>query len=105
MSLKGCGRSSPAAVRPVQEVVAVAKSSFGILVDRNHDGLDVLVALALERTHAPHIGQRFNPGRVVRIEHIIGLEPMGKGLMGNLIRYPTKCATRRNTSTKSRTLK
>src|SRR4051794_21499006 len=38
-----------AAVRPIQKVVAVAQSSFGVLIDRDHDRLDVLIAVALER--------------------------------------------------------
>jgi hypothetical protein len=46
-----------AAVRPIQKGVAITQSRFGILVDCNHDGLDVLIAVAFERTHAPHIGE------------------------------------------------
>jgi DNA end-binding protein Ku len=46
-------------------------------------------------------------GRVVLTsrEHIIALEPLDNGLMGTLLRYPTKFEMRKNTSTKSRTLK
>jgi non-homologous end joining protein Ku len=44
-------------------------------------------------------------GRVVLTsrEHIIGLEPLEKGLMGTLLRYLTKSGTRRSTSTISKT--
>jgi hypothetical protein len=56
-----------AAVRPIQKVVAVAQSSFGVLIDRDHDRLDVLIAVALERTHAANVGECFNPGRVICI--------------------------------------
>jgi len=45
-----------AAVRFVQEVVAITQSSFGVLIDCDHDRLDVLIAVALKRTHAPDIG-------------------------------------------------
>ena len=40
-------------------------------------------------------------GRVVLTsrEHVMALEPRGKGLMGTLLRYPTRCATRPITST------
>jgi DNA end-binding protein Ku len=36
-------------------------------------------------------------------EHIIALETMDKGLIGTLLRYPTKSATRPSISTRSRT--
>ena len=44
-------------------------------------------------------------GRVVLTsrEHIIALEPLAKGLMGRSSAIPTRCATRRNTSTRYRT--
>jgi DNA end-binding protein Ku len=44
-------------------------------------------------------------GRVVLTsrEHTIALEPLSNGLMGTLLRYPKRCATRRNTSTRYRT--
>ncbi len=46
-------------------------------------------------------------GRVVLTnrEHIIALEPLDKGLIGTLLRYPTKSAPRRSISTRSRTSK
>ena len=46
-------------------------------------------------------------GRVVLTnrEHIIALEPLDKGLMGTLLRYPTKSARRTSISTRSRTSK
>jgi non-homologous end joining protein Ku len=46
-------------------------------------------------------------GRVVLTnrEHIIALEPLDKGLMGTLLRYPYEADPRTNTSTKSRTSK
>jgi len=44
-------------------------------------------------------------GRVVLTnrEHIIALEPLDKGLMGTLLRYPTRSAARKIISTISRT--
>jgi Ku protein len=46
-------------------------------------------------------------GRVVLTnrEHIIALEPLDKGLMGTLLRYPYECAIPPNISTTSRTSK
>jgi non-homologous end joining protein Ku len=46
-------------------------------------------------------------GRVVLTnrEHIIALEPLDKGLMGTLLRYPTKFVPRTSISTRSRTSK
>jgi DNA end-binding protein Ku len=46
-------------------------------------------------------------GRVVLTnrEHIIALEPMDKGLVGTLLRYPTRCAANRSISTRFRTSK
>jgi non-homologous end joining protein Ku len=43
-------------------------------------------------------------GRVVLTnrEHIIALEPLDKGLMGTLLRYPTKYAARMSISTRFR---
>jgi len=55
-----------AAVGPIQKVVAITQRSFGVLVDRDHDRLNVLLAVPLKRTHAPYIGECF-PGRIICI--------------------------------------
>jgi hypothetical protein len=57
---------------------------------------------ALEAEGLLQILSKVAIGRLVLTsrEHIIGLEPLGRGLMGTLLRYRTKCAMRmrRNTS-------
>ena len=52
-------------MRLIQKVLAVAQRAFCILVDRQHDGLDVLVTIAFPSPYPPGIGKRLNPGRVI----------------------------------------
>ena len=55
-------------VRLVQEVLTIAEGAFCILVDREHDRLHMAEAVAFTRAQVSYIGERLNPGRVVRIE-------------------------------------
>ena len=53
------------AVGPVQEELPVAKGGLSILIDRDDDGLDVMVAPALAGRPDPDLGQAFYPRRVI----------------------------------------
>src|SRR5216683_7874227 len=54
-------------MRLVQEVLAVAQGGFRILVDGKHDRLHMVEAVAFAGTHVSDIGERLNPGRVIRL--------------------------------------
>jgi hypothetical protein len=54
-------------VRLVQEVLTIAQGASCMLVDREHDRLHVVEAVAFTRTHVSYICERLNPGRMVRI--------------------------------------
>ena len=51
----------------VEEVIAVAQRFLCVLIDRNGDRLDVLIAVTLSRGPLPQFGKRVEPGRVVRL--------------------------------------
>jgi hypothetical protein len=52
-------------MRPVQEVVAVAKRCFRVLIDRNDDGLDMGITMAFTRRPMADFGERSDPGGIV----------------------------------------
>ena len=61
------GVRSTGAVGLAEKVIAVAQRLLCILVDRNCDRLNVLMAVALTRGALTQFGKRLDPGRVVRV--------------------------------------
>ena len=55
------------AIGLVEKVIAVAERLLCVLVDRNGDRLDVLIAVALSRGPLPKFGKRVDPRRTVRL--------------------------------------
>ena len=55
------------AVWLVEEVAAVAQRLLCVLIDRDRDRLDVLIAVALARGALTQLSKRLDPGRVVRV--------------------------------------
>jgi hypothetical protein len=51
----------------VEKVIAVAQRLLRVLVDRNGDRLDVLVAVAFARGSLAQFGERVDPWRVARL--------------------------------------
>jgi hypothetical protein len=54
---------TPAAT--VQKILPVAQGALGVLINRDDDGLDVLVAPTFPAGQMPDLRQRVDPGRVV----------------------------------------
>jgi hypothetical protein len=48
-------------------ILTIARRRFGVLIDRNGDGLDVVIALAFMHPDAPDLRQRFEKWRGVGI--------------------------------------
>src|SRR5437868_7705979 len=52
-------------VRLVPEELAIARGGLGVLVDRQQDGLDVVIAPAFMDADAAHLGQRLDERRMI----------------------------------------
>jgi hypothetical protein len=78
--------SSANAMRFVQEKIAIAQSRFRILINRDHDRLDVMEAVTLTGCHMANIGQRFGStadyphcGRTTLTDHETSISPLRSG--------------------------
>ena len=54
------------AIGLIEKVVAIAQRFLCVLVDRDRDRLDVLIAMALARGPLAEFGERLKPRRIVR---------------------------------------
>jgi hypothetical protein len=54
-------------MRFVEKVIAIAQRLLCVLIDRDRDCLNVLVAIALSRGPLPQFSKRVDPGRVVSV--------------------------------------
>jgi hypothetical protein len=62
----------------VEEVLAIAQRPLRVLVDGNHDGLNVLVAVSLSRRHQPHFRKSLDPRRIIRLRPFTALCDMAE---------------------------